>query len=116
MPTREISAKPSVPSQRTPSTWSRTSISPRRRWMRASNSSAGRTLATVPDIDEARDIRRDLRATDAGFVCQTLRFAALQRHPEHVSLEGAVQPTDEVELAPRVVQRQGGFGRPLALG
>src|SRR5207237_10205118 len=84
--------------------------------IRTPNGNAGRMLATVPDIDEAGEIRRDLGTVDAGFVRQALGFAAFERHPEHVPLEGTVPPTDEVELPPVVVERQRGLGRPLAVG
>ena len=44
--------------------------------IRAANGNAGRMLATIPDIDEAGEIRRDLGSMDAGFVREALRFAA----------------------------------------
>src|SRR5205823_583144 len=77
---------------------------------------AGRMLAVIPDIDKAGAIRSDLRAVDAGLLRQALRLAAIQRHPEQVTFERRVPPTDEVELASFLVERQGSFGRPVAVG
>src|SRR5207249_4168562 len=77
---------------------------------------AGRMLAVIPDVDEAGEIRRDLRAVDTGFARQALRLAAIQRHPEQMSFHGTLPPTNEVELAPLRIERHRGFGRPVAVG
>src|SRR6266480_3508364 len=77
---------------------------------------AGGMLAVIPEIDEAGEIRSDLRTVDAGLLRQALRLAAIQRHPEQMSFNGTLPPTDEIQLATLCVERQRGFGRPVAVG
>src|SRR3982074_1191406 len=68
----------------------------------------------IPDVDEAREVRSDRDAVHPGLRRQALGLPAVQRSPEQVTLERAILPADEVELATLLIERHRRFGSPVA--